>query len=154
MKAIHISDLTIKYCKTIPYGNIFSTTTTDPDTTYTNVIYSGFSQELDDVQLRVNTYNDKSVSYSFAMGKDGTDYYYIRGLNFVGEGEDVPENKIVKRMTSHYSQPKYQYANTLKNDNITPFTLVTEHNLNKTMIVKNVEYDMTDNNAAVDTIEL
>lgn len=162
LKAIHISDLFCIYRKTSPQYNIYSTAV-DPDTIYENVINSGYCATLEDFKLKVNTVTDNAVSYSFVMEDDHSlmpsdnrysfnKYLYYHYSNNVTT--DIPENVIVKKMTEFYSTPKYQYANTLKNDNITPFTLLTENNLNKTMIVQNVEYDMTDNNAAVTTTEL
>lgn len=168
LKAIHISDLFCIYRKTNPNSDIFSTAA-DPDTIYENVIDSGYCATLEDFKLKVNTVTDNAVSYSFVMepsyNMDLTvdydftrnlkyNYYYDEDIHSEVFRAELPENMIVKKMTEFYSTPKYQYANTLKNDNISPFTLLTENNLNKTMMVQNVEYDLTDNNAAVTTTEL
>ena len=98
---------------------------------------------MEDITLRVNTVNDIATSYSYVMGKDENDkYYYIKSLTFNGT-ESLAENRLVERYVKHYKQPKYIYGNTLVNNNVTPFSLIREHNINKTMIVTNASYDLS-----------
>lgn len=154
LRAIHISDLSIKYSKSTSYNSIYSNSTADPDITYTNVISSGYCQEMEDITLRVNTENDIATSYSYVMGKDANDkYYYIKGLTFLGT-ESLAENRLVERYVNHYKQPKYKYGNTLVNDNVTPFSLIREHNINKTMIVTNASYDLSNDRVNIDCEQL
>lgn len=154
VNAIHISDLTIKYSKSTSYNSIFSNTAADPDITYSNVISSGYCQEMEDITLRVNTENDIATSYSYVMGKNSQNkYYYIKGLNFLGT-DNLAENRLVERYVNHYKVPKYRYSNTLVNDNVTPFSLISEHNLNKTMIVNNASYDLSNDRVNLECEQL
>ena len=148
-RAIHISDLVMKYAKTNSNQDIFNLNDVDPDVIYTNTVNSSYCQELDDIELRVNTANDNAVSYSYVMGKSGNDYYYPKQLTFNGNTV-LPEQKVIDRYVSYYSSPKYKYSNTLKNDNVTPFSLITETNLNKTMIVNRATYDLSNNRVEIE----
>lgn len=153
LKAIHISDLTIKYSKSNSYNSIFSTSTADPDTKYSNVIDSGFCQSLEDITLKVNTHNDIATSYSYVIAKNGNNYYYIDALRY-GSTDKVPERRLVERYVNYHSTPKYKYGNTLKNNDVTPFTQVTETNLGKTMIVTKANYDLSNNNVEIQANQL
>ncbi len=156
LRAIHISDLSIKYSKANAYKDIFSTETVDPDTIYSNRISDDFCKELEDINLKVNTVNDYAISYSYVIAKDGNDYLYIKTLNF-GNGNKTPEEKIVERMVNHYQTPKFQYGNTLKNrDRITPFfpLLPTLNNQQKQMVVRDATYDMINDTVAVKAQEI
>lgn len=148
-RAIHISDLVMKYAKTNANQDIFNMNDVDPDVIYTNTVNSSYCQELDDIELRVNTANDNAVSYSYVMGKNGNDYYYPKQLTFNGNTV-LPEQKVIDRYVSYYSSPKYKYSNTLKNDDVTPFSLITETNLNKTMIVNRATYDLSNNRVEIE----
>lgn len=148
-RAIHISDLVMKYAKTNSNQDIFNMNDVDPDVIYTNTVNSSYCQELDDIELRVNTANDNAVSYSYVMAKSGNDYYYPKQLTFNGNTV-LPEQKVIDRYVSYYSSPKYKYSNTLKNDDVTPFSLITETNLNKTMIVNRASYDLSNNRVEIE----
>lgn len=159
LKAVHFSDLTIKYSKSRAYKSIYDNSTVDPDTKYTNVIYEGFAKELDDVELKVNTKNDYATSYSYAIGKDGNNYYYITDFNF-GNGIQKPEEYLVNKYVNHYQTPKYQYGNVLKNRNatsgringeLTPFFPLRETlgGVQRNMVVRDISYDISANTAKI-----
>lgn len=153
LRAIHISDLTIKYSKSTSYNSIYNKTAADPDITYSNVIDSGYCQEMEDIELRVNSESDIATSYSYVMGKKDNKYYYIKSLNYNGT-DNLQENRLIERYVNHYSKPKYKYGNTLVNNEVTPFSLIREHNLNKTMIVTNASYDLTNNRVEIESEQL
>ena len=156
LKAIHISNLTLKYSKANAYKDIFSTATLDPDTIYSNKINDDYCKELEDINLKVNTVNDYATSYSYVIAKNGNDYLYIKTLNF-GNGDRVPEERIVERMVNHYQTPKFQYGNTLKNrDRVTPFfpLLPTLNNQQKQMVVRDATYDLMNDTVAVKAQEI
>lgn len=154
LKAIHISDLTIKYSKAYSYNSIYSTSTAEPDVTYTNEINSGYCQEMEDVTLTVNSYTELATSYSYVMGLDGNNYYYIKnGLRF-GNSTMIPEEKLVERYVNYYSSPKYKYGNTLRNVDVTPFSLISESNLGKTMVVGKASYDLSNNCVEIEGLQL
>lgn len=143
-RAIHISDLVLKYAKTNSSQDIFNLQDVDPDVIYTNEVNSGYCQELDDIELRVNTVNENAVSYSYVMASSGGVFYYPKELTFNGVTK-LPEQNVIERYFNYYSSPKYKYSNTIKNEDVTPFSLITETNLNKTMIVNNITYDLSNN---------
>ena len=67
---------------------------------------------------------------------------------------NLQENRLIERYVNHYSKPKYKYGNTLVNNEVTPFSLIREHNLNKTMIVTNASYDLTNNRVEIESEQL
>ena len=159
LKAIHISDLTLKYSKTRAGKSIYDNSSIDPDTKYTNVINSGFCKELDDVELKVNTKNDYATSYSYVIGKSGNNYFYITDFNF-GNGNKKPEEHLVNKLVNYYSTPKYQYGNILKNRDAiaykiygetTPFFPFAEtlDGVSRNMIVRDITYNISNNTAKI-----
>ena len=73
--AWHISELNLIYTSSNTVKSIFSGEHYDPDVLYTNTINEGFVNELEDVKMRINTYNNKAVSYSYVL------WLYLEALN-------------------------------------------------------------------------
>lgn len=140
---IHISDMYIKYSQ---QGEI---TTSNDDIVYSNVINSGYINELEDVQMRVNTYTNKMMSYSYVLNNGD----FLDTLTYNNKTQ-MQEYNIIEKLVNHYSTKKLVYSSTIYNDNITPCSILTDTHLNKTFPVVGVQYNMCSNFATVTCIEI
>ena len=140
---VHISDMYVKYSQE---GEV---TTSNDDIVYSNVINSGYVNELDDIDMQVNTYTNKMMSYSYVL--NGNDF--LDKLTYNNKTQ-IQEHNIIEKLVNHYSNKKLVYSSTIHNDDITPCTLLTDTHINKTMPVVGIEYDMYKNYATVTCIEI
>lgn len=140
---VHISDMYVKYSQ---QGEI---TTSNDDIVYSNVINSGYINELEDVHMRVNTYTNKMMSYSYVL--NGNDF--LDKLTYNNKTQ-MQEYNIIEKLVNHYSDKKLVYSCTLYNDDITPCSVLTDTHLNKTFPVVGVQYNMCSNFATVTCIEI
>ena len=160
-RAVHISNLTLRYQKTTAYQDIFNMQDIDPDTIYTNVINDNYCKELEDVTLTVNTANDWANSYSYLIKQNNSSYDYIKSLYF-GSISKRPEERLVEKYVNYYNRPRYQYGNTLFNKKpssgteIYPFQPITEvlNGVNKNFIVNSITYDISANTADINAFEV
>jgi hypothetical protein len=155
-RAIHISDLSIAYKKSTEYKDIFSSAKVDPDTIYTNTVNGSYSKELDDVTLKVNTANDWATSYSYAIAQSGSEYYYIKGVQFDGV-EKKPEERLVERLVNHYKTPKYKMTATVHDTvSVQPFHPITEtiSGVTKQMVTNSATYHISANTVTVEANEI
>ena len=155
-KAVHISNLTLKYQKTTEYQDIFNDEDVNPDTIYSNVINSNYCKELEDVTLTVNTANDWANSYSYLIKQNGNNYDYIKELSFGGTTKR-PEERLVEKYVNYYSTPKIQYGATILNNmEIYPFQPIYEtmNNVRKNFIICNLTYNLSLNNIDINTCQI
>ncbi len=156
LRAIHLSDLSVKYSKTNASNNIFDSTT-DPDTIYSNTVDESYCKELEDIELRVNTQNSWATSYSYVIGRSGSDYKYIDGLTF-GTVKRKPEEMLVQRLVNYSKTPKYQFSRTVHNNTyeVTPFAAISERigGQSKTMVTTAAAYNITANTVEITTNEI
>lgn len=156
VKAVHISDLSIKYSKTNSSTDIFNQNTTDPDTIYTNIVSDDYCTELDDVTLKVNSANTWATSYSYAIGKNSSnDYYYIDALTF-GSQRKKPEERLVERLVNYYRLPKYKFGRTVKNSNVAPFEPISETlgGSARNMVLTSATYNVSQNTVTFSANEI
>lgn len=156
VKAVHISDLSIKYSKTNSSTDIFNQNTTDPDTIYTNIVSDDYCTELDDVTLKVNSANTWATSYSYAIGKNSSnDYYYIDALTF-GSQRKKPEERLVERLVNYYRLPKYKFGRTIKNSNVAPFEPISETlgGSARNMVLTSATYNVSQNTVTFSANEI
>lgn len=145
----HISNLYVKYSQK---NDETSVSDTDNDIVYYNVIDSGYIEEYSDIEMKVNTYTNKTTSYSYVLHNDE----YIENITYNNKTQKQEYN-ILEKIIRHYESLKYVYTNVLHNKNDNPITLcslLTDSSLNKTMPVTSIEYDMTKNYANVTCIEI
>jgi hypothetical protein len=123
------------------------------DTKYTDVIDSKFATKLDDIEMKVNTFDDKNASYSsVAVNSKGKLTWIDKTVNEgcqSGEktwtGSDGgnslrQEEHMVYRIFHQYSTPAVRLSQTL-NQYLKPWTLVYEPILNRYMIVDSQSVD-------------
>lgn len=145
----HISNLYVKYSQK---NDETSASDTDNDIVYYNVIDSGYIEEYDDIEMKVNTYTNKTTSYSYVLHNDE----YIENITYNNKTQKQEYN-ILEKIIRHYESIKYIYTNVLHNKNDNPITLcslLTDSYLNKTMPVTSIEYNMAKNYANVTCIEI
>lgn len=159
--AIHISDLKITYSKQNINLDIYNLNDEDKDVTYTNVINDSFSAQMDDVELKVNTYNEEISSFSYIIYKNGNTIQFIRTLNFNGT-ELKPEYNIISNLINHYSSPKIQYVNIVMNRKLSTGTEVFPfHPIKETiggqlkhLVTTSAIYDLHSNTVNISTMEV
>lgn len=149
----HISELNLIYTSSDTVKSIFSGEHYDPDVLYTNTINEGFVNELEDVKMKVNTYNNKAVSYSYVLDMNKGDF--VGNIYNLCSGESMKsEEHLINSYVNHYCKPKFIYSNQINNKGITPFTVLHENTLNKDLIVNSAEYDLSNDSAQIQLIEL
>jgi hypothetical protein len=162
LRAIHLSDLSIKYSKTNSSKNIFKSSV-DPDTTYSNSINESYCKEMDDVELIVNTRNSWATSYSYVISQDGSDYKYIDGLTF-GNVRQKPEERLVENLVNYYNEPRYTFQRSVQNKvsgnantyEVTPYTAIKESigGSEKTLVTTGAVYNISQNTVNITTNEI
>ena len=151
--AWHISELNLVYTSSDTVKSIFSGEHYDPDILLSNTINEGYVNQLEDIKMRVNTYNTKAVSYSYVMDIKKGDF--ISNIYKVSSGESqIAEEHLIESYVNHYSTPKFIYQNQVNNRGITPFMMIHENTLGKDMIVNSVEYDLSNDSAQIQLIQL
>ena len=133
------------------------------DTKYTDIIDANFATKLDDIEMKVNTFDDKNPSYSSVAVKSGgvltwVDKTVSEGCQ-AGEktwtGSDGgnslrQEEHMVYKIVNQYSTPAVRISQTLSRF-LKPWTLVYEPILDKYMIVDSQSADYLN---ATDKVEL
>jgi len=163
LRAIHVSDLSIKYSKQAAQTDIFNLKTVDPDTIYSNTVDDNYCKELEDVELKVNTQNDWATSYSYVIGQSNGQYNYIDSLTF-GSAKKKPEERLVQRLVNYYKTPKYQFSRSVHNKvldtststEVFPFQPITETigGSSKQLVTTAATYNISQNTVNVNTNEI
>lgn len=165
LRAIHISDLSIKYSKQAAQTDIFNLKTVDPDTIYSNIIDDSYCKEMEDVTLKVNTQNSWATSYSYVIGQNGADYKYIDGLTFEPlSTKKKPEEKLVESLVNYYKVPRYIFSRSVQNKvsgdantyEVTPYMAISESigGSQKTLVTTAITYNISQNTANLTTNEI
>lgn len=162
LRAIHISNLSIKYSKTNSTNNIFKNQV-DPDTIYSNVIDSTFCKEMDDVEMRVNTQNSWATSYSYVICQSGGLYKYIDGLTF-DSVKRKPEEKLVESLVNYYKLPRYTFQRSVQNKisgnantyEVSPYMPIRESigGSQKTLVTTSATYNISQNTVNITANEI
>lgn len=142
----------------------------DSDTEYTNVINSNYASELDKIEFKINTYDDKKPTYSAVAYKKGDDYVYLDTVynKALGEyqvgteradgtnsqyGELNPEEQLIWKISHQYETPSVKLDFNLRND-IKVYGLYSNTTLrDKYYIVDKIDTDYKQAQQAVTLIE-
>lgn len=149
---MHISDLYIKYSASDESQNVFEKKSNNNDITYTNVINSGYVQELDDVQLKINTYNPTIKSYSYVLDSNSN---YVENVTYNGSSKKM-EQHLIDKYVAHFSTPKFKYCGTLHNTDsiIKPCSIIHQSQLNKNLAIYKTTYHVLSNTVEVESVEV
>ena len=95
------------------------------DTEYTNVINEEYIEEADDVECKINTWDNKAPTYSVVLYDDGKNQSYLDTVKNIISGETYRlEEHIIYDFVNQYKQPSIQLELNLK-DKLSPITVVT-----------------------------
>lgn len=95
------------------------------DRVYENVINSAFINELDEIELKISSYNDDGACFGKVI-MDGN--YLTDNIYSYIEGATVrPEELLIRRITRRYSAPQIKLTQVLINDNsLVPTAIVSD----------------------------
>lgn len=101
------------------------TDTDDSDRVYENVLNESFINELDEIELKISSYNDDGACYGKVLldGNYLTDNLYnsILGKN------KRPEELLITRIINHYSDTRIKLTQIIKNcKEISPLTILSD----------------------------
>ena len=122
---VFLKDFQIKAIVGDPtYSNV-----NDTDTIYTNVINTGFVNELDEIKFKICTWDNKKPNYSAVAYKDGSSLKYLdktyniacksgeSGWNGSTGSGFRQEEHFIYRLVNQYSTPSIKLTLNLRNDN-------------------------------------
>lgn len=133
------------------FGNVINEM---KDIVYENVINESYEIEATEIELLVNTYQNNILSYSNVATKIDGKLDHLKSLyNHVANGDYLPERILIDKLYRHHKAPKFIYSNTL-NYKFTPFDMIKENSLNKTMIINSMSINYADDSNQVQLIEL
>lgn len=124
-----ISDFSVKYVDEATKKEKSS-----QDTSYENVINGDFINPLDDIELKINTYNNDGLSYAKLMSEDG----FIEQVKMEQFSEPIRlEEAIISRIINQYKSPRIKISEDLSyTREIKPTTIMYDRFLvNKKMVV-------------------
>ena len=98
----------------------------DSDRTYENVVNENYINELDEIELKISSYNNDGACYSKVLIGDK----YLKDNLYCGiTGTPIrPEELLIRRIVDYYSATKLRLTEVLKRADITPFTRLTDRN--------------------------
>lgn len=95
------------------------------DTEYTNVINEEYVEEADDIECKINTWDNKAPTYSVVLYDDGNNQSYLDRVKNLTSGESHRlEEHIIYDFVNQYKQPSIQLELNLK-ERISPITVVS-----------------------------
>lgn len=149
-KAVHISDFKMKYTTSDSVVDIFDMDTYESDIKYENVIDDEIVRSMDDIEMRVNTYNSNSVSYSYVITYRNSSIDYVDRLLDIKSNETLKsEEHYIRRYVNYYSQMKYNYSNHLVNCGIKPYRVFYESTLDKEFVLSSVTFNLVTDSAEI-----
>lgn len=96
----------------------------DSDRTYENVVNENYINELDEIELKISSYNNDGACYSKVLMGDK----YLEDNLYCGiTGNTIrPEELLIRRIVDYYSATKLRLTEVLKKADITPFAKLTD----------------------------
>ena len=112
--AFHLSDIKLKYTTSSYVKDVFNDEVYDDDIKFENVINEEIIKELDDIEFRVNTFNEHSGSYSYVLFKDKDTYKFVDNIFYIPSKETKKsEEHCIEKYTNYYSKPRFIYSNSI-----------------------------------------
>lgn len=120
-----LKDLKVKF---VPQDGLDESS--DADRTYENVLNENYINELDEIELKISSYNKDGACYSKVMLEDGylNSHYLTDNLyNVILGKEKRPEEMLITRIINHYSTTSIKLTQEIKNSQeIAPFTILSD----------------------------
>ena len=154
-KAFHLSDIKLKYTTSSYVKDVFNDEVYDDDIKFENVINEQIIKELDDIEFRVNTFNEHSGSYSYVLFKDKDTYKFVDNIFDIPSKETKKsEEHCIEKYTNYYSKPRFIYSNSIKNKNVNLNSILNEKSTQKDYIINSIVYDLINNKVDVQLNEI
>ena len=135
--------------------DIFNDETYDEDLKFENVIDENIVNDFDDIEFRINTYNEHAGSYSYVLTKVGDEYYFVDTLtDGVSKDKLKAEEHCINKYVNYYSKPRFRYSNSIKNRDISLNSILKENTLNKNFVINSITYDLMNNKCDVELNEI
>ena len=133
-----LKDIKIDYFKN---GNVEDKAKDNADNLYENIINSNYINALDDIDLKISTYNDDGMDYSKLIYNDK--YLEDNLFSKLTNNNVRLEEHLIKRIISQYKQPRFKVKLSLKNnEKLNSFAIIKDNNLqNKRFILQSGELD-------------
>ncbi|WP_229118830.1 hypothetical protein [Bacteroides finegoldii] len=153
--AFHIEDVKLKYTTSSYLEDIFNDEKYEDDIKYENVIDENIVNEYDDIEFRVNTWNEHAASYSYVLTKKGDNYDFVNTMIDVASTDEYKaEEFCINNYVNYYSKPRFKYSNSIKNKNITLNSMFRENTLNKRFAINSIVYDLINDKVDVELNEI
>ena len=113
----------------------------DTDTEYSNIIDEDFVNEMDDVEFKVCSWDNKKANYSAVGEESGTNLIYLDKTKHKGTNQYLrQEEHFIYKLVNQYSTPSTVLEINLHND-YKMYATLTDSFLNKTFIIDSVTID-------------
>ena len=153
--SFHINDVKLKYTTSDYVKDVFNDETYDEDLKFENVIDENIVNDFDDIEFRINTYNEHAGSYSYVLTKLGDRYEFVNTLfNITSSNEQKAEEHCISKYVNYYSKPRFKYSNSIKNKGISLNSILKENTLNKNFVINSITYDLINNKCDVELNEI
>ena len=114
---------------------------TDTDTEYSNIIDEDFVNEMDDVEFKVCSWDNKKANYSAVGEESGTNLLYLDQTKHKGTNQYLrQEEHFIYKLVNQYSTPSTILEVNLHND-YKMYATLNDSFLNKTFIIDSVTID-------------
>lgn len=153
--AFHLSDIKLKYTTSSYVKDVFNDKVYDDDIKFENVINEQIIRELDDIEFRVNTFNEHSGSYSYVLFKQEDSYKFVDNIFDISNKETKKaEEHCIEKYANYYSKPRFIYSNSIKNKNVKLNSILNEKSTQKDYIINSITYDLINNKVDVELNEI
>ena len=113
----------------------------DTDTEYSNIIDEDFVNEMDDIEFKVCSWDNKKANYSAVGEESGTNLIYLDKTKHKGTNQYLrQEEHFIYKLVNQYSTPSTILEISLHND-YKMYATLTDSFLNKTFIIDSVTID-------------
>lgn len=152
---VHISEFKLKYTTSDSVVDIFDLETYESDIKFENVIDDDIVKSLDDIEMRINTFNSNAVSYSYVLNNTNGKFDYVDTLYNVKNNENLKsEEHYIKKYVEYYSSMKYTYSNNIYDKDIKPYTIFYENTLDKKFALNSITYNLAADAAEITVKEI
>lgn len=126
----------------------------DSDTEYSNIINGDYVNEMDSIDLKICTWDNKECNYSAVAYYNGSKYEYLNNVyNKATKQTCRAEEQLIYKLVTQYETPSAILNLNLKNT-IKPYCLLTDKYLpDKLFIVDSITTDWESNKAEIKLIE-
>lgn len=126
----------------------------ESDTVYTNVISEHHVQELEDIEFKICTNDNKNPNYSCTAYKDSSGYHFITTLtNNAMSLTKTAEEILINRLCNQYKTPRIRLSLQLDNKIVPYETITTSWLSNKKFIVDSQSIDYYNNQSTITLVE-